>query len=90
MVECLRLVVFSVSWLLAGPTRTGGFDQFMITMSSVAFGIQSSAAQRFGVSGLSSTYLTGTLTAIVAGFVVDAALVIQSENEGSMVETARS
>ena len=29
--------------------------------------MQSSAIQRFGVSGLSSTYLTGTLTALVRG-----------------------
>ena len=29
--------------------------------------MQSSAIQRFGVSGLSSTYLTGTLTSLIAG-----------------------
>lgn len=69
LVEGLLLVVLSAAWLLSGPTRSGGFDQFMITLSSIAFGIQSSAVQRFGVSGLSSTYLTGTLTTIVAGFV---------------------
>jgi uncharacterized membrane protein YoaK (UPF0700 family) len=30
-----------------------------------ALGIQSSAVRRFGVSGLSTTYLTGTLTTLV-------------------------
>ena len=32
----------------------------------MALGIQSSAVLRFGVSGLSTTYMTGTLTTIVS------------------------
>lgn len=34
----------------------------MLALNAVALGLQSSAIQRFGVSGLSTTYLTGTLT----------------------------
>jgi len=32
---------------------------------AIALGVQSSTVQRFGVSGLSTTYLTGTLTSAV-------------------------
>ena len=34
----------------------------------MTLGIQSGAVIRFGVNGLSTTYLTGTLTHVVAGF----------------------
>lgn len=34
-------------------------------IAALALGIQSSAIQRFGVPGLSSTYLTGTLTSLI-------------------------
>jgi uncharacterized membrane protein YoaK (UPF0700 family) len=33
--------------------------------TALALGIQSSTVQRFGVSGMSTTYLTGTLTTVV-------------------------
>ena len=33
--------------------------------TAIALGIQSSTVQRFGVSGMSTTYLTGTLTTVV-------------------------
>jgi uncharacterized membrane protein YoaK (UPF0700 family) len=35
--------------------------------AAIALGIQSSAILRFGVSGLSTTYMTGTLTSVVSG-----------------------
>src|SRR5699024_8537133 len=37
----------------------------LLAASAAALGLQSSAIQRFGVSGLSTTYLTGTLTTVV-------------------------
>lgn len=37
----------------------------LLACNAVALGIQSSAIQRFGVAGLSTTYLTGTLTSTV-------------------------
>lgn len=48
-----------------------GFDDstqlLMLMVLAAALGIQGSAVQRFGVPGLSSTYLTGTLTGLIAG-----------------------
>ena len=37
----------------------------LLACNALALGIQSSAIQRFGVSGLSTTYLTGTLTTTI-------------------------
>jgi uncharacterized membrane protein YoaK (UPF0700 family) len=66
--ELVAMLGFLVSWevLLAD-----GFDKtaqlIMLMVLAAALGIQGSAVQRFGVSGLSSTYLTGTLTGLIAG-----------------------
>jgi uncharacterized membrane protein YoaK (UPF0700 family) len=37
----------------------------LLFSTALALGIQSSTVQRFGVSGMSTTYLTGTLTTVV-------------------------
>jgi uncharacterized membrane protein YoaK (UPF0700 family) len=37
----------------------------LLLCTATALGIQSSTVQRFGVSGMSTTYLTGTLTTVV-------------------------
>nr|WP_297493651.1 DUF1275 family protein [Pseudonocardia sp.] len=37
----------------------------LLAINAVALGVQSSAIQRLGVSGLSTVYLTGTLTSVV-------------------------
>lgn len=43
----------------------GALQLALLAMNAVAVGIQSSTVQRFGVPGLSSTYLTGTLTTLI-------------------------
>jgi uncharacterized membrane protein YoaK (UPF0700 family) len=68
LVEGLLFLALLVMWeaTLGGRSQTA--QEIMLAMSALALGIQSSAVQRFGVSGLSSTYLTGTLTTMVGGF----------------------
>lgn len=64
-VETALLGAFAIAWwslagrpdLVAQPPLLG--------VCALALGIQSSAVRRFGVSGLSTTYLTGTLTTVV-------------------------
>jgi uncharacterized membrane protein YoaK (UPF0700 family) len=46
----------------------GAIQLVMLGLNALALGIQSSSVQRFGVPGLSTTYLTGTLTSLVAHF----------------------
>jgi uncharacterized membrane protein YoaK (UPF0700 family) len=65
-VELAFLVVFGVWWeLVAGAPNTGA-AYAMLALNAVALGVQSAAVLRFGISGLSTTYLTGTLTQLVA------------------------
>lgn len=45
---------------------TGAEEYAMLGVNAVALGIQSTAVLRLGISGLSTTYLTGTLTLLVA------------------------
>lgn len=65
VVEAVLVVGYAVGWWAAGTRPSSGVQLVLLSLSAIALGIQSSAVQRFGVSGLSTTYLTGTLTTIV-------------------------
>jgi uncharacterized membrane protein YoaK (UPF0700 family) len=63
--ELMFVVAATAGWLATGG-HPGAVVQFLLLLAfAVALGIQSSTVQRFGVSGLSTTYLTGTLTTAV-------------------------
>jgi len=64
-VELAILAVASVGWFVT-VGEPGAVVQFVLLLAlAAALGVQSSTVQRFGVSGLSTTYLTGTLTSAV-------------------------
>lgn len=67
-VEAFLLTVFLVVWEVTLVDREVVIEQLLLALAALSLGLQSSAVQRFGVPGLSSTYLTGTLTKLVAGF----------------------
>lgn len=67
-VEAVLLLTFLVVWEVTLADRNVLIEQLLLGLAALSLGIQSSAVQRFGVPGLSSTYLTGTLTNLVAGF----------------------
>ncbi|SCG54437.1 Uncharacterized membrane protein YoaK, UPF0700 family [Micromonospora echinaurantiaca] len=67
VLELLVFVVFLVVWEVNLANRSEHVDLALLMLSAAALGVQSSAVQRFGVPGLSSTYLTGTLTSLIAG-----------------------
>jgi uncharacterized membrane protein YoaK (UPF0700 family) len=65
--EFCVLAAFSVGWELTGG-RPGSMAQaLLIAALAVAMGIQSAAVRQLG--GMSTTYLTGTLTAVVTELV---------------------
>jgi uncharacterized membrane protein YoaK (UPF0700 family) len=68
-VEFAALCVFAIGWWAAGSSPDGTVQLVLLVVNALALGIQSSAVLRFGVSGLSTTYLTGTLTTLVARLV---------------------
>jgi len=66
-VELVILVAFSVGWELAGTHPSGGGQLALVAVLAVAMGLQAAAIRRLGQ--MSTTYLTSTLTALVAGLV---------------------
>ena len=66
-VELVILVAFSAGWELAGTHPTGGGQLALVAVLAAAMGLQAAAVRRLGQ--MSTTYLTSTLTALVAGLV---------------------
>jgi uncharacterized membrane protein YoaK (UPF0700 family) len=64
-VELIALAAFSAGWWATGNDPHGQMQLALLGADAVALGIQSSAISRLGVSGLSTTYMTGTLTTLV-------------------------
>jgi uncharacterized membrane protein YoaK (UPF0700 family) len=64
-VELALVSAFGVGWWSLGSNPPDGWFAPLLALNAAALGVQSSAIMRFGVSGLSTTYLTGTLTTIV-------------------------
>ncbi len=64
-VEAVALVAYAVAWWAGGSRPDGWLALCLLVVNAFALGIQSSAVLRFGVPGLSTTYLTGTLTTLV-------------------------
>jgi len=65
-VEFAVLVVFAFSWWLSLPRFADGVLIGLIVLSGLAMGIQSAVARRLAVPGVSTTFITGTITALVA------------------------
>ncbi len=64
--ELLVLVAFSTAWAATGGHPSPTAQLGMLAASSVAMGVQSGAVRVLGFTGLPTTYLTGTLTTLLA------------------------
>ncbi len=67
--EGLLLGAFALMWHLTDVDRGAAMVYALILVSGLAMGIQSAAAQRLGVPGMMTTYITGTLTSLMVGCV---------------------
>ena len=67
VVELGVLAAFSIAWELAGAAPHGAVELALVAVLSAAMGLQAAAVRRLGQ--MSSTYLTSTLTGLVAGLV---------------------
>jgi uncharacterized membrane protein YoaK (UPF0700 family) len=65
-VEFVLLGGFAVAWWIIGAEPAGSELDVLIAMAALAMGLQSAAARRCAVSGVSTTYITGTLTGLMA------------------------
>jgi uncharacterized membrane protein YoaK (UPF0700 family) len=66
LVELACFALFAVAWWLAGGHPPRHIYAALLGLNALALGVQSSVIIRFGVGGLSTTYMTGTLTTMVA------------------------
>jgi uncharacterized membrane protein YoaK (UPF0700 family) len=64
-VEFVFIAAYAVGWWVTGGSPGSAVALVLLSSTALALGIQSSTVQRFGVSGMSTTYLTGTLTTVV-------------------------
>jgi uncharacterized membrane protein YoaK (UPF0700 family) len=64
IVELGVLLLFAIGWEATGGHPSESMKLLLLAVNAVVLGMQSSTTQRFGVSGLSTTYLTGTLTGV--------------------------
>lgn len=67
--EVLLFAGFTLLWESSGPSVSGNVQLSMLLLCALALGVQSSATLRLGIAGLSTTYLTGTLTNVVHSLV---------------------
>lgn len=65
LVELALFTGVGIAWWTLGSAPPSAAYLPLLAASAAALGLQSSAIQRFGVSGLSTTYMTGTLTSVV-------------------------
>lgn len=69
--EALLLVAVAAGWLGTGARPGYGGRLALLGVASVASGVQSAVTVSAGVRGASTTYLTGSLTDVVRGVVID-------------------
>jgi uncharacterized membrane protein YoaK (UPF0700 family) len=65
-VELGLLVTFAATWEIAGGQPGAVALDFLIGLSAGAMGLQSAATRRLAVAGLSTTFVTGMLTSLIA------------------------
>ena len=100
-VELVILLAFSIGWELAGTHPSGAGQLALVAVLAAAMGLQAAAVRRLGQ--MSTTYLTSTLTALIAGLVtgskpdgmarslgVLAALIIGATVASVLLEEARA
>lgn len=68
LVEVVLLAAFSVGWELTGTRPRGASQLILLAIATAAMGTQSAAARGLS-SRVSTTYLTGTLTTVIATLV---------------------
>src|SRR6202453_2257118 len=67
--ELVLLAGFTVGWEMSGA-RPAGWAQFcLLAVAAAAMGVQSSAVRDMGMTEVSTTFLTGTLTGLVSKLV---------------------
>ena len=65
LMESVLLAVFTAGWEITGAKPEGGAQLLLLAAAAAAMGIQSGVVAVLGIAGVSTTYLTGTLTTLI-------------------------
>jgi len=65
LAELALLAGFAVGWWASGSAPGGSLEYWLLAIAAAAMGLQASAVTQMGLSNVSTTYLTGTLTGLV-------------------------
>ncbi len=63
--EVVLLAVLTIGWQITGARPEGGAQLFLLAVAAMAMGLQSGVVAVMGLAGVSTTYLTGTLTSLI-------------------------
>ncbi|HXA33782.1 MAG TPA: YoaK family protein [Acidimicrobiales bacterium] len=80
VVELGLIIGVTVGWELVGGHPVGDPQLLLLGLASLAMGVQSSAVRSLADPGLSSTYMTGTLTSLVSAVAAGDGLTGQRQN----------
>ena len=69
LLEGALLAIFPVAWNWRMFESGQAIVQALIAISAMAMGVQSAAVRNLGIPGIATTYITGTLTTLVANLV---------------------
>ncbi|HEY4461234.1 MAG TPA: YoaK family protein [Streptosporangiaceae bacterium] len=58
-------VIFTIGWAVTGTRPAGGAQLLLLAVATVAMGMQSAVVVAMGIAGVSTTYMTGTLTMLI-------------------------
>lgn len=64
--ELVSLSLLLGWWAAVGSHPRGGVQFALLALAALAMGLQSAAVRAIGIAGLSTTYMTGTLTSALA------------------------
>jgi uncharacterized membrane protein YoaK (UPF0700 family) len=65
LAELALLAGFAAGWWVSGSSPGGSLQFWLLAIAAAAMGLQASAVTQMGLSNVSTTYLTGTLTGLV-------------------------
>lgn len=82
--ETVVLGGFALAWYFTGAAEQSKPWYALIAISGVTMGLQSVAVRQLGIPGIVTTYITGTLTSLVSGFVSHLRKIKYASEEGSV------
>lgn len=69
IIELVVLVLFTIGWVVLQNMASDVGRDILIALAAIAMGLQSSAGRGLGVAGVSTTYVTGTVTTLMTAIV---------------------